>query len=75
VCASDFCLQLRHCETITDETVITCDAIKDGKCEGEIKKYGNRHFNCLSAGEYHNFCKYHYDSATWCPVHPCFNKT
>ena len=54
--------------------MIKCDAIKDGHCEGEVKRYGNRHFNCLSIGEYHSFCKYHYDNATWCPAHPCFNK-
>lgn len=57
-----------------------CDAEDDGKCEGEIKVYGHLHFNCLAADvkdqpSTHNFCKYHYDNATYCPVHPCFNRT
>lgn len=58
----------------TSLQMLRCDAIHDGKCEGEIKKYGNRHFNCLLAGEYHNFCNYHYCTAIYCPAHPCFNK-
>ncbi|XP_065913949.1 uncharacterized protein [Dysidea avara] len=52
-----------------------CEAAKDGHCRGEIKKYCHLHFNCLSAGEtYHRFCTYHYEHATFCPIHPTFNK-
>lgn len=75
---NDFNSPIQHCENdATNASVVKmlrCDAIHDGKCEGEIKKYGNRHFNCLLAGEYHNFCNYHYRTATYCPAHPCFNK-
>ena len=62
------------------EAVLRCDAEEDGKCEGEIKVYNHFHFNCLAVDvpgqpSTHNFCKYHYDNATICPVHPYFNKT
>ena len=52
-----------------------CDAERDGKCEGEITVYNCLYFNCLVPGSTHKFCKYHYDNATYCPVHPCFNRT
>ena len=61
-------------------TVLRCDAEEDGKCQGEIEEYNHLHFNCLAANvpgkpSTHNFCKYHYDSATTCcPVHPCFSR-
>ncbi|XP_065916110.1 uncharacterized protein [Dysidea avara] len=55
-----------------------CDA-EDKTCEGEIRTYSHRHFNCLSALQsdppnIHNFCRHHYDNATSCPVHPTFSK-
>ena len=58
---------------------VECDAKDDGKCEGEILTYNHLHFTCLAADvpgqpSTHNFCKHHYDNATFCPVHPCFNK-
>ena len=51
-----------------------CEARKDDKCRGDIKTYGHPFFNCLLVGQHHNFCRYHYDNATFCPVHPTFNR-
>ena len=58
---------------------LRCDAEEDGKCDGEIEEYNHLHFSCLAADvpgqpSTHNFCKHHYDNATNCPVHPCFNR-
>jgi len=52
----------------------TCEAKRDGKCRGAVKTYGHQYFNCLMAGEHHNFCSHHYSSATYCPIHPTFNR-
>ncbi|XP_065913950.1 uncharacterized protein [Dysidea avara] len=55
-----------------------CDVNND-KCEEPVKTYNHHYFNCLSATEpcqpsTHNFCKYHYENATYCPIHPTFNR-
>ena len=53
-----------------------CDVNND-KCEEPVKTYNHHYFNCLSATDQpttHNFCKYHYENATYCPIHPTFNR-
>ena len=49
-----------------------CEAKRDGNCNGEIKTYGRLHCDCLVEKEHHNFCRYHYDTFEYCPVHPTF---
>ena len=53
---------------------VVCEAARDGKCQGEVKSYSHAFFNCLLAGQHHKFCRYHYEHATYCPIHPCFNR-
>lgn len=60
-------------------SVLKCD-VEDEYCDGEVEVYNHLHFNCLAADvpgqpSTHNFCKYHYDNATSCPVHPCCVRT
>ena len=79
LCNTQQCSEVYVADT-NSVSVLRCDAEKDGKCEGEVEVYNHFHFNCLAAHEpgrprTHNFCKYHYDNATTCPVHPFSNKT
>ncbi|XP_065913955.1 uncharacterized protein [Dysidea avara] len=54
-----------------------CD-VNDGNCDADVKTYGFAHFNCLSTepGQQrtHNFCNYHFKNASYCPIHPTFNR-
>ena len=78
-CNTQPCNETADTQDVESVSVLRCDAEEDGKCEGEVEEYNHLYFNCLAADvpgqpSTHNFCKYHYDNGTNCPVHPCFNK-
>ena len=80
ISVTQLCNETADTQDVDSVSVLRCDADKDGKCEGEVEEYNHLYFNCLAADvpgqpSTHNFCKYHYDNATNCPVHPCFVKT